>query len=99
CAGRPAPDLTGEPCDNILTEPHNFAHLADCGTGAEMDHSSGQPSTVTAIALIDPLDHLFAPLVFKIDIDIRRFAAFFRNESLKDQGDAFRRNFGHAEQI
>src|SRR4051812_20281579 len=51
------------------------------------------------IALVDILDHLLAPLVLEIYIDVRRLTAFFRYEALEQKIDLFRINFGDAEAI
>ena len=48
-----------------------------------MDHRGAQTRPVAAIAVIDMLDHLFAALMFKIDINIGWLIARFRNETLK----------------
>ena len=95
----PAPDLPRQPGHHILTEPHDLAHLADRGAAAEMDHHRRQPRAFAGIAIIDPLDHLFAPFVFEIHVDIGRLAAFLGDEPLEDQGDAFGGHLGDAQQI
>ena len=97
--GRPAPDLPRQPGNDVLTETHRLAHLADGSTGAEMDHHRRQPRAVAAIAVIDPLDHLFAPFMFEIDVDIRRLATLLRDEAFKDQRDGFGRHLGDAKKI
>ena len=51
-----------------------------------MDHRGAQPGAVAAVFLVDVLDHLLAPLVLEIDIDIRGFIAIFGNEALEQQG-------------
>ena len=38
---------------------------------------------VAAVFAVDVLDHLLAPLVFEIDVDVGRFIAFLRNEALE----------------
>ena len=52
-----------------------------------MDHRGGNARTITAIALIDVLDDLLAPLVLEIHVDIGRLAAFRGNEPLEQQID------------
>ena len=49
-----------------------------------------RPGAVAAVAFVDVLDHLFAPLMLEIDIDIGRFVAGFRDEAGKDHGGHFR---------
>ena len=88
-AGR-APDLTGEARNDVLTEPHNLADFPYGGPAPEMNDSRTKSSPVAAIFLIDPLDHLFASFMFKIDIDIRRFTAMTGYEALEDHADHVR---------
>ena len=95
----PAPDLARQARDHVLRQAHRLADLADRGAAAQVDHGGGQPGAVAAIAFIDPLDHLFAPFVFEIDVDIRRLAAFLRDEAFEDQRDGFGRNLGDAQKI
>src|SRR5690606_28862651 len=68
---RNPPDQPRKTGCQIRAEAHDLAHLADSRAGAEMDHRGAKPGTVTAIAFIDPLNDLFAPLMFEIDINIR----------------------------
>ena len=41
-----------------------------------------------AIALVDVLDHLLAPLMFEIDVDVGRLLAFLRDEALEQKIDS-----------
>jgi hypothetical protein len=50
-----------------------------------MDHGRGDAGAVAAVALIDILDHLLAPLMLEIDIDVGRLVAFFRKEAREEQ--------------
>src|SRR5690349_12797648 len=40
---------------------------------------------ITAVAVIDILDHLLAPLVLEIDVDVGRLAAIFRDEAREQE--------------
>ena len=40
---------------------------------------------VVAVGLVDPLDHLLAPLVLEIDVDVGRLAALVRDEAFEQQ--------------
>ena len=52
-----------------------------------------------AVTLIDVLDHLFAPLVLEIDIDVGRLLAFLRDEALEQEIDLRGIDGGDAEHI
>ena len=52
-----------------------------------MDHRGGDARALAALALVDVLDDLLAPLVLEVHIDIRRLAAFGGNEALEQQID------------
>src|ERR1043165_1045404 len=54
---------------------------------------------VTAVFGVDVLDDLFAPLVLKIDIDIRRFFAFLGEEALEQEIHLLGVYLGDAEAI
>ena len=40
---------------------------------------------VTTVFLIDVLDHLLAPFVLEVDVDVGRFAALLRQEAVEQQ--------------
>ena len=52
-----------------------------------------------AIGGVDPLDHLLAPLMLEIDIDVGRLASLLRNEALEQEVVAFRIDGGDAEHV
>ena len=45
------------------------------------------------------LDHLFAAFMFKINVDVRGFAAVFRHKAFKHHGDRFRPHIRHTQGI
>ena len=51
------------------------------------------------VALVNVLDHLFAPFVFEIDIDIRRLVTVRRDETGEEQLAFVRIDLGDAEAI
>ena len=53
---------------------------------------------IAAIALVDILDHLLAPLMLEIDIDVGRLLALLRDEALEQKIDFVRIDGGDAEQ-
>ena len=81
----PAPDETGQAGCHILRQAHDLADFPHGATGSIGDHHSGQGSTVPAIGVVDPLDHLLPPLVLKIHIDVRRLAPFLGHEALEQE--------------
>ena len=54
---------------------------------------------IAAIFVVDVLDHLFAPLVLEIDVDIRRLAALFGDEAVEQKLIARGIDFRDAETI
>src|SRR6056297_1254345 len=52
---------------------------------AVADHGGSQGGAFTAVFVIDVLQHLFASLVLKVDVDIGRLVAFLGNEALEQQ--------------
>ena len=95
----PGPDQRGERGDQILGQAHRLADIAQRPLGAVADDGRGQRGMVAAIGLVNPLDHLFAALVFKVDVDIGRLAAFLADETLKQQVIAAGINGGDAQDI
>ena len=51
------------------------------------DDGGGEPGAVAAIAGIDILDHLLAPLMLEVDVDIGRLFALGRDETLEQKID------------
>ncbi len=68
------PDGRGERAADIFAQPHHLADLADRRAWAIMDHGRGDPGAVAAVFVVDVLDHLLAPLMLEIDVDVGRLA-------------------------
>jgi hypothetical protein len=49
--------------------------------------------------LVSPLDHLLAPLMLEIDIDIRQLLVFSGDEALEEQATSYRIDGGDAKHI
>ena len=64
-----------------------------------MDHRRGDAGAFAAIALINVLHHLLAPLMLEIDIDIGRLAALLGDEAREEQAVLHRIDGGDAEHI
>ena len=75
------PDGARQGRRHIVGEAQRLTHLTDRHARAIVDDGGDNGRAVTAIAAIDILHHLFAPLVLEIHIDIRRLAAFLGNEA------------------
>ena len=95
----PAPDDAGERGDDIDAEAQNLADLADRRARAVADHGGGETGPVAAVFFVDVLDHLLAPLVLEIDIDVGRLVARGADEALEQDVDARRIDRGDAEAI
>ena len=94
-----APDRVGERGRDILGEAERLADLADGAARAVVDDGGGEPGAVAAIALVDVLDHLLAPLVLEIDVDVRRLAPLGGDEALEQQVDLGGVDGGDAEAV
>jgi hypothetical protein len=92
-----APDGFRQSRGDVLGQPHDLADFADGAAGAVMHDSRADRRAVAAIALIDVLDHLLAPLVLEIDVDIRGLAAVLGNEAGEQELGFFRVHRGDAE--
>src|SRR5690554_2680054 len=81
------PDHAGECRDRILRQPHGLADLAYGGARAVGDDGRGKPGPLAAVAGVDVLDHLLAPLVLEIDVDVGWLLALGRDEALEEDVD------------
>ena len=52
---------------------------------AIVDDRRGNPGAVAAVFLVDVLDHLLAPLVLEVDVDVGRLLALLGDEALEQQ--------------
>ncbi len=64
-----------------------------------MDDCGAKPRPVTSVALINMLDDLFAPFMFKVHINIGRFIARFGDKAFKDHGADLGADRGYAKTI
>ena len=69
--------------DNVVRQAKNLGRLTDRRARAIGDDGGGEPGALAPVALIDVLDHLLAPLVLEIDVDVGRLLALGGNEPLK----------------
>ena len=94
-----APDGGGERGDGVLGKAQRLADLAHGSAPAIADDGGGEPGAIAAIACVDILDHLLAPLVLEIDVDVGRLLALGRDEALEQQIDLGRIDLGDAEAV
>ena len=94
-----APHRLGERGGDVLGQAQNLADFADGAAGAVMHDGRADRRAVAAVALVDVLDHLLAPLVLEIDVDVGRLAAVLRNEAGEQEVGLVRVDRGDAEAI
>src|SRR5208283_5823826 len=92
-----APGGSVERRDDVVREAENLGRLADRRTRAIGRHSGGQSGAFAPVAPVDVLDHLLAPFVLEVDVDVRRLVAFRRYEALEKEIEARRIDLGDAE--
>ena len=99
-AAAPAPDGAGQARRRVSSgKPHGLADLAQRRAAAIADHRGGKPGALAAVFLVDVLDHLLAPLMLEIDVDVRRLVARGADEALEQQIDVGGIDGGDAEAI
>ena len=74
-----------EKVDEVDIEAERLADVADGAARPIGDERRGERRPVPAIALVDVLDHLLAPLVLEVDVDVRRLVALLRHEALEQE--------------
>ena len=85
---RPAPDLAGERAGHVLGQAQRLADVAHRAARAVAGDDRGQRGALAAVMAVDPLDHLLAPLMLEIDVDVGRLVALARDEALEQQARA-----------
>jgi hypothetical protein len=77
-----APAALGQPGGHVLAQAHGLADLADGAAGTVTDDSGADGGPLAAITVIEVLDHLLAPLMLAVDVDVRRLTPAVRHASL-----------------
>jgi hypothetical protein len=72
-----------EPVDLIQVEAERLADVAQRRARPIADHRRGQRCAFATVLFVDVLDHLLAPLMLEIDVDVRRLVALARDEALE----------------
>ena len=90
----------GQPIDVAGVDAQRLAHFARGTTTAIADDVGGHRRAARAVALVDVLDHLLAPIAARqIEIDVGPLAALLREEALEEQLHADRIDRGDAEAV
>ena len=92
-----APGRAVQRRDHVVGEAEHFRRLADRRAGAVGDDRRGEAGALAPVALVDVLDHLLAPLVLEIDVDVGRLVALGRDEALEQEIEARRVDLGDPE--
>ncbi len=82
---RVAFDVLGQRVDPVERQPQRLADVADRGAAAIGDDRRGQAGPLAAVFFVDVLQHLLAPLVLEVDVDVRRFVPLAADEPLEQQ--------------
>jgi hypothetical protein len=82
---RPTPDLRRQHLDEVFGEPQRLADVADRALGAITNHGRAEGGVIAPVLVEDPLHDDFAPFMFEVDVNVRRFVALFRDEALEQQ--------------
>ena len=94
-----SPKLGTECADGILTQPHGGPDLTNGALATVVDDGCAQARAVTAVAVIDVLDHLFSAFVFEIHVDIGRLVTGLGHEAFEHHGADFGADAGDAKAI
>src|SRR5271154_28035 len=94
-----APGGPVESGDDVVREAEDLSRFADRRTHAIGDHSGGEARALATIVIIDILDHLLAPLVLEVDVDVRRLVALGRDEALEQKIEVRRIDLSDPEAI
>src|SRR4029077_8603131 len=89
----------GERRGDVLGQAQSLADLADGAAGAVMHDGCADCGAVAPVTLVDVLDHLLAPLVLEIDVDVGRLGATLGNEAGGGEVAFFRVHRGDAEAV
>ncbi len=81
----PAPDLAGQGARHVLRQAQRLAHVPHGAAGAKTHDGCAQRGAVTAVMVIDPLDHFLPPVVLEVHVYVRRLPAGSRYEALEQQ--------------
>jgi hypothetical protein len=95
----PPGQVAGQGVDRRQRKAQRAPGVAQRTPGAVGDHRRSQRGALAAVAGIDVLDHLLAPLVLEIDVDVGRLVALLRHETLEQHGGPRRVHLGDEERV
>ena len=84
--GLEVPERLRQRVDRVDPEPERLSYVSHGHLAAPRDDLVHHRRPVTAVLLVDVLQHLLAALVLEVDVDVWRLAALLRDETLKKQG-------------
>ena len=85
--------------DLVRWQAQCTGNVAYRALAAVADDRGRQCRAVAAVLGVDVLEHLLAPLVLEVDVDVRRLVALPADEALDQQVDACRIDLGDAQRI
>ena len=88
-----------ERADRVFRQAQGLADVADRRAAAIGDDGGGNAGALAAIFVVDVLDHLLAPLVLEVDVDVGRLVALRGDEALEQQVSRVRIDLGDAEAV
>ena len=88
-----------ETVDLGRVEPQRLADVAHRALRPVADHSRRERGAGAAVLRVEVLDHLLAPLVLEVHVDVGRLVALARDEALEQHGHARRVHLGDAERV
>ena len=94
-----APGGSVEGGDDVVGEAEDLGRLADRRTRAIGDHRGREAGALAPIAIVDILDHLLAPLVLEVDVDVGRLVALGRDEAFEQKIETRRIDLGDPKAI
>ena len=98
-AAVPPGEHAGEPVDLREVEAQRLADVAHRALRPVGDERRGERRAVAAVFRVDVLDHLLAPLVLEVDVDVGRLVALLRDEALEQHAHPRRIDLGDAERV
>ena len=85
--------------DEQRVQPQRLAHVAHRAARAVADDGRGQRGALARVLAVDVLDHLLAPLVLEVDVDVGRLVALLRDEALEQHGAALGVDLGDEQAV
>ena len=80
-------------------EPERLGHVAHRRARPVRDHVGDLRCVVTAVALVDVLDHFLSPVALDVDVDVGRAVTLRRQEPLEQQPERDRVGRGDADRV